>query len=50
MSAALKSLVSKKRRRFQQDGYDLDLTCKFIGLLLLLINCIFYIILECDIF
>lgn len=28
MSSKLKCMVSKNRKRFQQDGYDLDLTCK----------------------
>ncbi len=26
MSNAIRGLVSKKKKRFQQDGYDLDLT------------------------
>ena len=27
----LKKLVSKKKRRHREGGYDLDLTCKFIS-------------------
>lgn len=29
----MRKIVSKKKRRYQQDGFDLDLSCKFIELI-----------------
>ena len=30
MANFMQRLVSKKKRRFQEEGFDLDMTCKFI--------------------
>ena len=41
----LRGLVSKKKRRFQEKGFDLDLSCEYfneVNLLLIFFSLIFY--------
>lgn len=34
MTNAIKGMVSKKKKRYKEDGYDLDLTCKYHSLIM----------------